>query len=237
MVIRLAILLHSRGRGAYETLRKTGVLKLPGSSTLREYTNVMHPREGFRFQLHVQEELQAAADKLEPHKRFVDKRSGELVGFVNRDTWLFEGGREKLATHALTFFAVGINSTIKMSLGFVGTRYANAGELYTLFWQAIGVVEETGLKMIVSTSDKAPADQRLYQMHGHGGEICYKSLNMFSPDRNIYSISDPPHLVKTLRTTCPAVAVERTLNYCGKMVSTFYGDTLLTSTDETLTVS
>ena len=53
--------------------------------------------------------------------------------------------------------------------------------------------------MIVSTSDKAPANQRLYQMHGHGGEICYKSLNMFSPDRNIYFISDPPHLVKTVR--------------------------------------
>ena len=143
MMIRLAILIHSRGRCTYETLRKTVVLKLPGSSTLRAYTNVMHPREG--FQLHVQEDLQAAADKLEPHKRFVvllhdemsiksdlmfDKRSG--VGFVNRDTWSFEGGREKLATHALTFFVVGINSTINMSLGCVGTRSANADELYPL---------------------------------------------------------------------------------------------------------
>ena len=86
-----------------------------------------------------------------------------------------------------------------MSLGFVGTRSANADVLYHLFWQAIGFVEETGLKVIVSTSDKAPANQRLYQMHGHGGEICYKSLNMFSPDRNIYFISDPPHLVKTVQ--------------------------------------
>ena len=141
------------------------------------------------------------------------------------DIWSFEEGREKLATNALTFFVVGINSTINMSLGFVGTISANADELYPLFWQAIGVVEETGLKVIVSTSDKASANQRLYQMHGHGVEICYKSLKMFSLDRNIYFISDAPHLVKTVRNNLSSSGSGKNINYCGKMVSTFYGDT------------
>ena len=220
MMIHLAILLHSRGKAAYQTLRKSRASKLPGSSTLHEYTNNMHPREGFEHP--VQEELQSAADKLEPHWHFVtllhdemsikpdlvfDKRSGAIAGFVNRDTWSFEGGGETLATQALTFFIVGIKCNIKMSLGFFGTRSANADELGPLFWQAVAVVEETGLKAIISTSNKAPANQRLYQMHGHDGEICHKTLrNVFSPDRNIYFISGPPQLVKTARNTLSSSA-------------------------------
>ena len=260
-MIHLAILLHSRGKAAYQTLRKSRALKLPGSSTRHEYTNVMHPREGFEHP--VQEELQSAPDKLEPHRHFVillhdemsvillhdemsvillhdemsvillhdetsvillhdetsvillhdetsvillhdemsvillhdemsvillhdglsithdlvfGKRSGALAGFVNRGTWSFEGGGERLATQALTFFIVGINSNIKMSLGFFGTRSANADELCPLFRQAVAVVEETGLKVMISTHNKAQANQRLYQMHGHDGRICHKTL-------------------------------------------------------------
>ena len=80
--------------------------------------------------------------------------------------------------------------------------------------------------MIISTSNKAPANQRLYQMHGHDGGICHKTLrNVFSPDRNIYFISDPPQLVKTARKTYLAVAVEKTPNSYGKMGSTLgYSD-------------
>ena len=224
-MIHLAILLHSRGKAAYQTLRKSRALKLPGSSTRHEYTNVMHPREGFEHP--VQEELQSTPDKLEPHWHFVillhdemsvillhdemsvillhdetsvillhdetsvillhdglsithdlvfGKRSGALAGFVNRDTWSFEGGGERLATQALAFFIVGINSNIKMSLGFFGTRSANADELCPLFRQAVAVVEETGLKVMISTHNKAQANQRLYQMHGHDGRICHKTL-------------------------------------------------------------
>lgn len=47
MMIRLAILLHSRSPAAYDTLRKTGVLQLPGESTLQDYTNVFQPSPGF----------------------------------------------------------------------------------------------------------------------------------------------------------------------------------------------
>ena len=295
-MIHLAILLHSRGKAAYQTLRKSRALKLPGSSTRHEYTNVMHPREGFEHP--VQEELQSAPDKLEPHRHFVillhdemsvilhdemsvillhdemsvillhdetsvillhdemsvvllhdemsvillhdemsvillhdemsvillhdemsvillhdemsvillhdemsvillhdemsvillhdglsithdlvfGKRSGALAGFVNRGTWSFEGGGERLATQALAFFIAGINCNIKMSLGFFGTRSANTDELCPLFRQAVAVVEETGRKVMISTSNKAQANQRLYQMHGHDGRICHKTL-------------------------------------------------------------
>ena len=48
MMIRLALLVHSRSPAAYETLKKTGVLVLPSGSTLRDYTNYLAPGQGFK---------------------------------------------------------------------------------------------------------------------------------------------------------------------------------------------
>ena len=113
MVIRLAILLHSKSKAAYEILRKTGVLKLPGSSTLREYTSAYDPQEGFSQE--VMEELKRAASKLDENQRFVallhdemsirsdlvfDVRTGALDGFVIKDTWTFDH-QEKNWLHKL----------------------------------------------------------------------------------------------------------------------------------------
>ena len=56
---------------------------------------------------------------------------------------------------------------------------------------------------MIKPSPPPPPNQRMYQLHGNPGEICYKSLNFHAPetepDRYIYFFSDPPHLVKTVR--------------------------------------
>ena len=178
MMIRLAILLHSKSKAAYDLLRETGVLKLPGNSTLREYVGALHPKEG--FQPEVMDDLKARVNKMPENQRHVvllhdemtiksdllfDSRDGSLVGFVNKDKWSFDHSNEELANQVLVFFVVGVNSSLKQSIGYFGTRAATADELLPLFWTAIGCLEETGLKVIASTSDKAPPNQRLYQMH------------------------------------------------------------------------
>ena len=162
----------------------------------------------------MQEELRRAADKLEPHQHYVallhdemclksdlvfDKRSGELAGFVNKDTWSFTEGAEKLATQALVFYVVGFNSSLKMSLAFFGTGSATADQLFPMFRQAVDFVGETGPKVMTSTSDKTPQNKRLCQTHNQEADVCYKTVNVFAPDRNMYFISDPLHLVKTVR--------------------------------------
>jgi hypothetical protein len=65
-MVRFAILLHSQSPAAYSTLRNTGVLTLPGETTLRDYTNWMHHEIGFNRD--VIEEVRKAASKLEPHQ-------------------------------------------------------------------------------------------------------------------------------------------------------------------------
>lgn len=47
MMIRLAILLHCQSPSAYRSLRDTGILCLPGESTIRDYTNAVGPVQGF----------------------------------------------------------------------------------------------------------------------------------------------------------------------------------------------
>ncbi|XP_062585102.1 uncharacterized protein LOC134246755 [Saccostrea cucullata] len=159
------------------------------------------------------------AKDLPPEKRYVallhdemkvkadlvyDKRSGQIIGFTNPETWTFnEDEVSKIATHVLVFMVVGINSHIKMSIGHFPTRTSTADELYPLFWRAVAYLEITcGLKVITSTSDKASPNQRLYRLHRVGNEpVVYKAKNEFAEDeeRYLYFISDVPHLVKTIR--------------------------------------
>ena len=47
--------------------------------------------------------------------------------------------------------------------------------------------------MIAATADKASPNQRFVEMLGKS------TTNLFAPQRKIYLISDPPHLVKTAR--------------------------------------
>ena len=147
MMIRLAILLRCQSPAAYATLRDTGVLKLPGESTLRDYTNAVQPQEGFNPS--VMEEIRKTTEDLPDNKRFVvllhdemaikhdlvfDRRSGEIVGFINPQKWV--ENEDNLATHVLVFMVIGINTSLKTSLGFFGARTATADALYPLLWQA-----------------------------------------------------------------------------------------------------
>ncbi|KAK7481901.1 hypothetical protein BaRGS_00026809 [Batillaria attramentaria] len=169
------------------------------------------PNQAFRIYMIV-DEIKRAAEKFEDNQRFVvllhdemaiksdqvfDKHSGELVGFVNAT-----GSHEEtvLATHALVFYVVGINTSLSSSLGFFGTQTVTADVLYPLFWKAVGLLETAcNLKVIACTSDKATPNQRLYDLHGDGRDVCYKTKNLFALDREIYFFSDVPHLIKTVR--------------------------------------
>jgi len=144
-------------------MREIGVVKLPCESTLRDYTNVLHPRSG--FQMEVFKELKSMAATLTEEERFVcllhdeisikadlvyDKITGELVGFIDRSQWSAKSEEEgHLASHALVFMVVGITTNIKMSIGYFPTRTATADEMYPHLWKAVGLLEcVCGLKVL-----------------------------------------------------------------------------------------
>ena len=73
--------------------------------------------------------------------------------------------------------------------------------LFPIVWEAIKNTEECGLKVIAVTADGASPNRNFFKMHQaskKSGEIVYKTPNPYSLDsRDIYFMSDVPHLVKS----------------------------------------
>ena len=98
LIIKWCLYLRHRSSGAYETLRNSGVLKLPSQRTLHDYTHYIKAQSGFSHE--VDEELLRVANykKLSQSEKCValltdemyiiedlvyDKHMGALIGFTN----------------------------------------------------------------------------------------------------------------------------------------------------------
>ena len=68
-------------------------------------------------------------------------------------------------------------------------------------WEAISRLERQGIRVLALTCDGASVNRRLWKLLGNSGENIHKVDNIFAPEaeRPIFFISDPPHLLKTLR--------------------------------------
>lgn len=95
-----------------------------------------------RFVCLMHDEMKIRADLV------YDARSGEMVGFLNREN-SGKQADEELATHVLCFYIVGLNSKLSMCVGFFPTHNANAGDVYSKLWNAIALLEKVcGLKVL-----------------------------------------------------------------------------------------
>ena len=155
MMVRFAILLHSQSPSSYRCLRELGVVKLPAESTLRDYTNVLHPQSGFQMEVFL--DLKQETEELTDNQRWVcllhdelsiksglvyDRRSSELVGFIDDSYTNQKSAKaEHLATHALVFMVIGVTGNIKRSLGYLPTRTATADQIFPHLWTAVGLLE------------------------------------------------------------------------------------------------
>ena len=98
LIIKWCLYLRHRSSGAYETLRTSGILKLPSQRTLRDYTHYIKARSGFSTE--VDNDLLRVAkykdlkdwekctvlliDEMYIKEDLVyDKYTGALVGFTN----------------------------------------------------------------------------------------------------------------------------------------------------------
>ncbi len=54
-------------------------------------------------------------------------------------------------------------------------------------------------KVLAVTADGASVNRRLLRLHQPKMQLCHKTTNPFADDRPLLFISDPPHLIKTVR--------------------------------------
>ena len=207
----------------YNETTDTGFLILPSQRRLRGYKNYIRPERGFNK--HIIQELKLKTQNFSEPEKFVvllfdemkiqenlvwDKHTGELIGYVDlgdADVNLATFDKPDIvATHVLVIMVRSIDNPFKFSLANFSTTTATAGQLFTLFWKAVGILElSCQLKVIAVTCDGASTNRKMFKMHfimndsDPDIDVVYKTKNLYCTDRHIFFIADQPHLLKTAR--------------------------------------
>ena len=226
-MIRWCLYLHHKSSGCYLTLRNSGVLTLPSDRTLRDYKHSSTSRIGFSYELDL--ELFEAVAKLRPQNlaKYVgltldemhvkeglcfDKHTGTLIGYsdLGEVNNLLSDYEQQLSTSEetprllgkcmLMFMVRGLFTNLKFPYVQFPANSTKGANIFPLVRQAIKHLSRLGLHVITVTCDGASDNQRMFSMFNDKATLSYKTVNVFSADRNkVFFISDPPHLIKTIR--------------------------------------
>jgi hypothetical protein len=110
------------------------------------------------------------------------------------------GKESSLAEYMLVIMVRGIASRLCYPLAAYATKSASASTLYSTVWECVECLEiVAGLKVLYICCDGAVQNRKFFKLHGYT-ELTYKTPNLYATDdRQIFFISDPPHLLKTAR--------------------------------------
>ena len=140
--------------------------------------------------------------------------AGGLRGFTNIgdiNTHLLEFERSlddstvepPLANSMLVLMVRGLFTRMQFPYAQFPCTALSGDMMFDPFWEAVCRLERCDFKVLGATADGLSANRRLFKLHGTGGvasQLVYKVPNPYSmEERNIYFISDPPHLMKTVR--------------------------------------
>ena len=100
----------------------------------------------------------------------------------------------------LVFMIRGLFTSLKYPYIQFPAASTKGADIFPLIRQAIKHLTRLGLCVISITCDGASDNRRMFYMHDPSSDLCYKTLNIYRDDfKEIFFISDPPHLVKTIR--------------------------------------
>ena len=182
LIIKWCNYLKHLSSGAYEALCSSGCVQLPSQCTLRDYTHHLPAQPGFSQE--VDQQLIEVA-KLQTRKEFqkcvalvmdemhikedlvYDKRSGELVGFINlgaiNDHLIqferrLEGSlndHEPLADSMVVIMVRGLFTRLQFPYVQFPCASVTGDLLFNPFWEAVSRIECCGLKVLALTCDGA----------------------------------------------------------------------------------
>ena len=131
---------------------------------------------------------------------------GALTGFTNigdMHSQALEGEKVEnvVADHMLVFMVRGLFSSLQFPYAQFPCTDLCGDHMFAPFWEAVGRLEQCGFRVMALVCDGLSANRRLFRLHSpkaRAGDV-YKVANPYCDDRQIYFISDPPHLIKTVR--------------------------------------
>ena len=145
------------------------------------------------------------------------KSDGQLIGYVKLDEVESEMANlsesiknnitsekePEVATKILAYMVKGCTSDVKEVVAAFTTGSLTKEQLYSRTWQVIRACEGAGVKILAVVCDGSSTNRAFIAMHTPATEtangVVFDTVNMCSLDRKIFFISDPPHLLKTIR--------------------------------------
>jgi len=134
-----------------------------------------------------------------------DKGLQQIVGYVSPETIPAGSAQvadKDVASHALVFMLRGLTSSWKQTVAYVFTGASLKKEPYWEFTkEVIAACEQAGFKIQCVTSDMGPVNTGLWRhvgIHSGRSHITTSIPHPFEPDRPLYFVADPPHLLKNL---------------------------------------
>ena len=193
-MIRFALSLHLTSPTAYELVRQTGMVKLPSSRTLFDYSHVKPAKEGIDKM--VLQSVQERIKKLkEDYKKFhvlmadevhisqnlvFQKSTGCLIGYTSLDTidrevryleqWIdnespSQDVEQVIATKVLMYMIKGVSSGIKEVVASFAVRILTANQLKDWTWRVIGALERFGVPIVAFVSDGSSVNRDFIRKH------------------------------------------------------------------------
>lgn len=227
LVVKWCLYLHHKSSGAYETLRNSGLIRLPSGRTLRDYRHFAPVSTGLSSA--VDQQLRDLAQKTSPLAKYTvilidemyvkeglvfDKSTGAITGYVDLDDFnnhLIEYEksisqvtnkkvRRPLAKTLLVFMIRGLVTNFIFPYALYPAASLKGCDLFPLLWTVIERLTRNNFRVLGVTCDGATCNRRLFKLHSKTKDVVYKTRNVYSTNGDfIYFISDPPHLLKTIR--------------------------------------
>ncbi len=111
-----------------------------------------------------------------------------------------EDTQEPLANSMLVLMVRGLFSRLQFPYAQFPCTSISGDQFYDIIWEAVCHLERCGFKVLACTCDGLSSNRRFMKLHHMKGYVSHKVLNPYSADgRFLFFISDPPHLIKTVR--------------------------------------
>lgn len=226
-MIRWCLYLHHRSSGCYSTLRNSGVITLPSERTLSDYRHHSSSTSGFSYSTDMQlldllksqepselaKYVTVVLDEMYVREGLVfQKSSGALIGYsdlgeinnmlndAERQYKNPDEHRRPLAKVMLVFMIRGLFNKMKFAYAQFPAASTKGAELFPLFRAVLHCLTRLGICVVAVTCDGASDNRRMFSLHNLKDKTIYKTTNVYSKnDSPIFFISDPPHLIKTIR--------------------------------------
>ncbi|SMN01062.1 hypothetical protein SPONL_1742 [uncultured Candidatus Thioglobus sp.] len=227
LVVKWCLYLHHKSSGAYETLRNSGVVCLPSGRTLRDYRHFAPVTAGLSSA--TDKQLRDLAQKTSPLAKHVvvlidemyvrgglvfNKSTGAIIGFVDLgdlnnhfvdlENLLSKGASKRplrpLAKTLLVFMIRGVVTNLIFPYALYPATSLRGCDIFPLLWDVIERLTRNHFRVLAVTCDGATCNRSMFRLHSTAGGVVYKTRNVYSAENEyIYFISDPPHLIKTIR--------------------------------------